>query len=48
MNDGSRRADQTEEQILADEVSDAAWEAAASDAGAGFTLSVVLLYCRFC
>jgi hypothetical protein len=46
-SDGRCDPDQTDEQICADEVSDEALEATA-DTGIAFTLSILLLYCRFC
>jgi hypothetical protein len=41
-------ADQSEEDIFADEITDEALEAAASGPIVTFTLSVVLFACQFC
>jgi len=50
MNDTKIDLDQTDEEILTDEVSDEALEAAGSDmmGRITFTFSINIFYCQFC
>jgi hypothetical protein len=48
MNESAIELEQTEDEILSDEVSDAALEAAASGERITFTVSIRIYYCQFC